>query len=97
MRRIVILGMLFASACALAEIQVVDGVRYECKDGLCRIVEDEPPATAASEGQAKNTVGDGAVGTVSPVGVLKSRMLEGYRSADDFVKWLRGDDGPADL
>ena len=97
MRRIVILGMLFASACALAEIEVVDGVRYECKDGLCRIVEDEPSATAASEGRAKNTVGEGAVGTVSPVGVLKSRMLEGYRSADDFVKWLGGDDGPADV
>jgi len=75
---------LMAAAPAGAEIQVVDGVKYECKDGLCRIVEDEPEPAAPA---ATNVV----------VGRTVSRMTQGYLPAKDFVRWLEGNDEPADI
>ena len=84
MRRILLAFWIsLASVCALAEIQVVNGVRYECRDGLCTMIEEE---SAAEEAPAEST----------PVaaGALKSRVLEGYQSPEAFVRWLKGEDEP---
>jgi len=51
MRKILILILLFVATCACAEIQVINGVKYECKDGLCMMVEecaDEEPAPSVA-------------------------------------------------
>ena len=34
---------------ARAEIQIIDGVKYECKDGMCMPVEDDAPVAAPSD------------------------------------------------
>ena len=40
---LLLLALLGLAVPASAEIQVIDGVRYECSDGLCRRI-DAPPA-----------------------------------------------------
>ena len=36
-----LLGCLILAACAFAEVQVIGGKKYECRDGMCVLVEDE--------------------------------------------------------
>ena len=58
---------------ARAEIQVIDGVRYECADGLCRRLDDDGAADAA------------------PARPGEARIAQGYRDADAFLAFLRGE------
>ena len=46
------LAVLLAGS-ASAEIQIIDGVRYECKDGMCMPLEENPPAALPSSPQAQ--------------------------------------------
>ena len=49
MRHIAIcLIVLLSSTCALAEVQVIGGKKYECRDGLCYLVEDGGLKSATS-------------------------------------------------
>ena len=34
-------GCLIWTACAFAEVQVIGGRKYECRDGVCYLVEDD--------------------------------------------------------
>ena len=63
---------------SFGEIQVIDGVKYECSDGLCRIVE-EPAAPVA------------AVVSDLPA---PTRLAQGYMDAETFLAWLRNEPQP---
>ena len=60
---------------AFAEVQVIDGKKYECRDGLCYLVEDD---TSFAGG------GDAA----SPL--VAHRIAQGYMRAEEFVAFLEG-------
>ena len=78
---------------AVAEVQVINGKKYECADGVCRLVEDD-----VGKGAETNSVGNGIAiselgesgetGTAGTTG--RSRMAQGYMSADDFIAFLEG-------
>ena len=52
----------FLAGTASAEIQIIDGVRYECKDGMCMPLEDNPPAASASGGKPAVRMAQGVMG-----------------------------------
>ena len=55
-----------------AEVQVVDGKKYECRDGLCYLVEDADAAgkpSVAAEAE-------------------KTRVAQGYMRAEEFIAFL---------
>ena len=68
---------LLLPALAPAEPMVVDGVRYECADGVCRIAGDAGVATTNA--------------TAAAGGRRPSRIAHGYMPADEFLAFLRGD------
>lgn len=81
MRNILLALGLLAALGASADIQIIDGVKYECKDGMCMpIFDDEPVATVDSP-------------TETPVANI--RMAQGYMDADQFVAFLKGEDPSA--
>ena len=55
-----------------AEVQVVDGKKYECRDGLCYLVEDADAAEKPS-GAAE---------------AEKTRVAQGYMRAEEFIAFL---------
>ena len=62
--------------CAFAEVQVIGGKKYECRDGVCYLVEDANlPAPR----------GEGASGTVKG-----PRIAQGYMRAEEFIAFLEG-------
>ena len=75
MRHIAIcLIVLLSAACAFAEVQVIDGKKYECKDGVCYLVEDaDLPAPVRED----------ADGTVD-----RPRIAQGYMRAEEFIAFL---------
>lgn len=78
-----LLAVAFASgfgpaADAHAEVQVINGVRYECSDGLCRRLDDPPPEDVADETSRR-----------------PARLAQGYRNAEAFLAFLRGDEPAA--
>ena len=62
-----------------ADVQVINGVRYVCEDGVCRM--EAPPVESAMT-QVVTTVAQVA----KPV-----RILQGQRSPDAFLAFLRGE------
>ena len=61
---------------SLAEVQVIDGKKYECRDGLCYLVEDaDLPAPVRED----------ADGTVD-----RPRIAQGYMRAEEFIAFLEG-------
>ncbi len=85
-----IVGLAFCALCASAEIQVINGVRYECSDGLCRRIDE--PAGAPVSGGAPTSASAGASDTTLPRPV---RLGEGYMDAEAFLAFLRGDEPAA--
>ena len=81
MKRLVLAVGFFAALAASAEIQVINGVKYECKDGMCMPIFDDDPV-AAPEVEAVRA--DAA----EPV----TRMAQGYMDADRFVAFLNGEE-----
>ena len=83
-------ALLFACACgARAEIQVINGVRYECADGLCRRL-DEPAEPAADAASAPTPASAEAAPLPRP-----PRLAQGYMEAEAFLAFLRGDEPAA--
>ena len=80
--RIVRLFGLFAcliwAACVFAEVQVVGGKKYACRDGVCYLVE---------EGDLSAPRGEDASGTVKG-----PRIAQGYMRAEEFIAFLEGKD-----
>lgn len=83
-------ALLFACAHdARAEIQVINGVRYECADGLCRRL-DEPAEPAADAASAPTPASAEAAPLSRP-----PRLAQGYMDAAAFLAFLRGDEPAA--
>jgi len=78
MKRLVLLmALALAVFGADAEIQVINGKKYECKDGLCRLVEEEPRGSDAPPR--------------SEEGLSASRLAQGYMSAEDFIAFVKNE------
>lgn len=77
-RAVIALLTVGLTAWAFAEIQVINGKKYECADGLCRLVEDEPEAAGTSRQEPR-----------SP---LKGRLAQGYMTAEAFVGFVKGEE-----
>jgi thioredoxin:protein disulfide reductase len=86
--RAAILSLLFAgslAAPARAEVQVINGVRYECSGGLCRPIDgDAAAADAAAAESPGEPVAAGRAGA--------PRIAQGYMDADAFLAFLRGEE-----
>jgi len=78
---------LAAALVASAEVTVIDGKRYECKDGLCMLVEDGGEAASSplqdKDGSSLTSAEDGA----SPL-QRGPRIAQGYMTADEFIAFL---------
>ena len=72
--------------CALvtsAEVQVIGGKKYECRDGLCYLVEDHAATNFVEKGIAISESGEsGETG--------KMRIAQGYMRAEEFIAFLEG-------
>ena len=72
--------------CALvtsAEVQVIGGKKYECRDGLCYLVEENATTNFVDKGIAISESGEsGEKG--------KARIAQGYMRAEEFVAFLEG-------
>ena len=67
---------------ALAEVQVIGGKKYECRDGVCYLVEDAT-TNFVDKGIAISESGEsGETGRV--------RIAQGYMRAEEFVAFLEG-------
>ena len=76
-------GCLIWTACAFAEVQVIGGKKYECRDGVCYLVEDNAATNSAAKGIAVNESGEsGETG--------RSRIAQGYMRAEEFIAFLEG-------
>lgn len=84
MKRLMLAIGFFAALVASAEIQIIDGVKYECKDGMCMPIFDDEPV-AAPEVEA----------TQQAEPAKPPRMAQGYMDADRFVSFLNGEE-PSD-
>ena len=80
MRNIVFVFGLLSAIVASAEIQIIDGVKYECKDGMCMPIFDGD--AMPSEGQVVE-----AAEVASAV-----RLAQGYMDVDRFVNFLKGEE-----
>ena len=84
MKRLMLAIGFFAALMASAEIQIIDGVKYECKDGMCMPIFDDEPV-AAPEVEA----------VMQAESAKPPRMAQGYMDADRFVSFLNGEE-PSD-
>ena len=84
MKRLMLAIGFFAALVASAEIQIIDGVKYECKDGMCMpIFDDEPVAAPEVES------------VMQAESAKPPRMAQGYMDADRFMSFLNGEE-PSD-
>ena len=84
MKRLMLAIGFFAALVASAEIQIIDGVKYECKDGMCMpIFDDEPVAAPEVES------------VMQAESAKPPRMAQGYMDADRFVSFLNSEE-PSD-
>ena len=84
MKRLMLAIGFFAALVASAEIQIIDGVKYECKDGMCMPIFDDEPV-AAPEVEA----------VMQAESAKPPRMAQGYMDADRFMSFLNGEE-PSD-
>ena len=57
-------ALALAASAANGEVTVVNGVRYECADGVCRVVDDAPAFAAGPAAEPfAATSGDSAAGS----------------------------------
>lgn len=80
MKNSILLKAVFALALcvkvsAFAEIQEINGQKWECRDGLCFLVEDEGEDAAPAESKISE----------------EPRIAQGYMNAEEFLGFLRND------
>lgn len=83
MKGIVLAFGLLSALFASAEIQIIDGVKYECKDGMCMPIFDDDAPTASDQQPASFEV-------EALVVADSVRIAQGYMDADRFVAFLKG-------
>ena len=76
-------GCLIWAACAFAEVQVIGGKKYECRDGVCDLVEDNAATNSVEKGIAINESGESG----ETRGI---RIAQGYMRAEEFIAFLGG-------
>ena len=82
-----LLGCLILAACAFAEVQVINGRKYECRDGLCYLVEESgDEASRPLQNEGEPSVNVSGQETASPL----PRIAQGYMRAEEFVAFLEG-------
>ena len=84
-KRIALLAALMTLG-AFAEVQVIDGKKYECRDGLCYLVEDNGEAISRSLRDKEGLSISSGQETASPL----SRIAQGYMRAEEFIAFLEG-------
>ena len=81
MKKIVLLmAVSLVTLIASAEVQVINGKKYECRDGMCYLVEEDG-------GDLSAPVSEDADGTVG-----SGRVAQGYMRAEEFIAFLEGKD-----
>ena len=88
--------MRFGIACALvmmaggafAETQVIGGKKYECRDGVCYLVEENGEAISRSLQDKEGLSISSGQETASPL----PRIAQGYMRAEEFIAFLEGKD-----
>ena len=76
-------GCLIWAACAFAEVQIINGQKYECRDGACYLEEDDAATNFVNEGIAGS--GSGESGETG-----QARIAQGYMRAEEFIAFLEG-------
>ena len=91
MRHIAIcLGVLLAATCVFAEVQVIGGKKYECKDGVCYLVEESGEAESLPLQNKDSSSITSGKDSASPL--FMPRIAQGYMRAEEFVAFLEGKD-----
>ena len=72
-RLLFFIGLAFFAISAVAEIQVINGKRYECKDGLCTLVEDDVPTLPMTEGEGALRIKEGYMSADEFIGFLEGK------------------------
>ena len=89
MRHIAIcLSILLSAACAFAEVQVIGGKKYECRDGVCYLVEESGEAESLPLQDEDGLSITSGKDTASPLS--RPRIAQGYMRAEEFVAFLEG-------
>ena len=84
-----VLCVLCLVLCALvtsAEVQVIGGKKYECRDGLCYLVEESATTNFVDKGIAISESGES--GETGKAGRI--RIAQGYMRAEEFIAFLEG-------
>ena len=69
-----------------AEVQVIGGKKYECRDGVCYLVEENGEAASSPlQNKDDSTITSGQE-TASPL----PRIAQGYMRAEEFIAFLGG-------
>ena len=84
-KRIALLAALMTLA-AFAEVQVIDGKKYECRDGLCYLVEENATTNFVNKGISVSESGES--GETGKAGRI--RIAQGYMRAEEFIAFLEG-------
>ena len=81
-------GLLASSA--FAEVQVIGGKKYECRDGVCMLVEEDGEAASPPlQNRNGSSIASGE-DAASPLSV--PRVAQGYMRAEEFIAFLEGKD-----
>ena len=84
MRRVLCaLCVVLCALVASAEVQVIGGKKYECRDGLCYLVEDDATTNFVDKGIAISESGESGE-------TEKIRIAQGYMRAEEFIAFLEG-------
>ena len=82
---------LAVSSAAFGDVQIVNGQKWECADGQCRLIGPADEAEIAAAESAAPAAGAPEAAAKPP------RIAMGYLTADAFVSFLRGEGGEDDL
>ena len=85
MKGIVLAVGLMSALFASPEIQIIDGIKYECKDGMCMPIIDDDVASPLDPPPAP-VEGEADISTDS------IRIAQGYMDADRFVTFIKGEE-----
>ena len=80
------LALSFAALCASAEVQVIGGKKYECRDGVCYLVEEGGKAESLPLQDKDGSSITSGKDSDSPV----PRIAQGYMPAEEFIAFLEG-------
>ena len=86
-------GCLIWTACAFAEAQVIGGKKYECRDGVCYLVEENEEAKNGEavsrplQNKDNSSITSGK-DSASPLSL--PRIAQGYMPAEEFIAFLEG-------